>query len=76
MRLERKLLKLTYRTYMKTNEKIKAVPYCRVSSREQEETGYSLTQNMQGDLALRGAVFKKAMVPFLASILEEELRDE
>lgn len=41
-----------------------------------EETGYSLTQNMQGDLALRGAVFKKAMVPFLASILEEELRDE
>lgn len=42
MRLKRLLLKLTYRTYMKTNEKIKAVPYCRVSSKEQEETGYSL----------------------------------
>ena len=42
MRLERKLLKLTYRTYMKTNEKIKAIIYARVSSKEQEETGYSL----------------------------------
>lgn len=41
-----------------------------------EETGYSLAQNMQGDVALRGAVFKKAMVPFLASILEDELRDQ
>lgn len=42
MRSKRKLLKLTYRTYMKTNEKIKAVIYARVSSKEQEETGYSL----------------------------------
>ena len=41
-----------------------------------EETGYSLAQNMQGDVALRGAVFKKAMVPFLAGILEDELRDQ
>jgi hypothetical protein len=38
-----------------------------------EETGFSLAQNMQGDLALRGNIFKKAMVPFLAGILEEEL---
>ncbi len=42
MCFERKLLKLTYRTYMKTNEKIKAIIYARVSSKEQEETGYSL----------------------------------
>jgi hypothetical protein len=41
-----------------------------------EETGYSLAQNMQGDVALRGAVFKKAMVPFLAGILEDELRNK
>ncbi len=40
-----------------------------------EETGYSLIENTQGDVALRGAIFKKAMVPFLAGILEEELRD-
>ena len=39
-----------------------------------EETGFSLVQNMQGDVAERGHVFKKAMVPFLAGILEEELR--
>lgn len=38
-----------------------------------EETGFSLTQNMQGDVAYRGSIFKKAMVPFLAGILEEEL---
>jgi hypothetical protein len=41
-----------------------------------EETGFSLVQNMQGDVAERGHVFKKAMVPFLAGILEDELRDE
>ncbi len=38
-----------------------------------EETGFSLAQNMQGDVALRGNIFKSAMVPFLAGILEEEL---
>lgn len=38
-----------------------------------EETGFSLNDNMLGDLALRGSVFKKAMVPFLAGILEDEL---
>lgn len=38
-----------------------------------EETGFSLLQNMQGDVAYRGDIFKKAMVPFLAGILEEEL---
>lgn len=41
-----------------------------------EETGFSLVQNMQGDIAERGHIFKKAMVPFLAGILEEELRSE
>ncbi|MCF7815814.1 MAG: serine protease [Candidatus Pacebacteria bacterium] len=38
-----------------------------------EETGFSLFQNMQGDPALRGNIFKIAMVPFLAGLLEEEL---
>lgn len=41
-----------------------------------EETGFSLLQNMQGDVAYRGSIFKKAMVPFLAGILEEELAHE
>lgn len=39
-----------------------------------EETGFSLKENMQGDLALRGGIFGEAMVPFLAGILEAELR--
>lgn len=38
-----------------------------------EETGFSLIQNMQGDLALRGNVFENAMTPFLAQILEDAL---
>ncbi len=38
-----------------------------------EETGFSLAQNMQGDVAYRGNIFKMAMTPFLAGILEEEL---
>ncbi len=41
-----------------------------------EETGFSLIQNMQGDVAYRGSIFKSAMVPFLAGILEEELSAE
>lgn len=39
-----------------------------------EETGFSLLQNMQGDVAHRGSIFKKAMVPFLAKILEDEIK--
>jgi len=38
-----------------------------------EETGYSLTQNMQGDPALRGNIFMSAIGPFLRALLEEEL---
>ena len=38
-----------------------------------EETGYSLAQNMQGDVAFRGNIFKNVMTPFLAEILEEEI---
>jgi hypothetical protein len=34
-----------------------------------EETGYSLEENMQGDLAYRGSVFKKALASFLSSLL-------
>jgi hypothetical protein len=42
----------------------------------QEETGFSLAQNMQGDVALRGGVFKQAILPFLAEILGGELTTE
>jgi hypothetical protein len=39
----------------------------------QEETGFSLVQNMQGDIRERGKIFKEAMVPFLADALEGAL---
>ncbi len=38
-----------------------------------DETGFSLLQNMQGDLAFRGGIFKKALTPFLGKLLENEL---
>lgn len=38
-----------------------------------EETGYSLQENMKGDVALRGNIFKDIMTPLLAEILEEEI---
>ncbi len=38
-----------------------------------DETGFSLAQNMQGDLAYRGKVFKKALVPFLRELLTSEI---
>jgi len=42
----------------------------------QEETGFSLAQNMQGDIAYRGLIFNKAMAPFLSEILMDELQGE
>lgn len=42
----------------------------------QEETGFSLAQNMQGDVAYRGLIFNKAMAPFLSEILMDELQGE
>lgn len=39
-----------------------------------EETGFSLTQNIQGDVALRSRVFKEAIGPFLTSLLTDELK--
>lgn len=38
-----------------------------------EETGFTLAENMQGDVAYRGKVFEQAMLPFLAGILKDEL---
>lgn len=38
-----------------------------------EETGLSLVQTMEGNLAYRGEVFKKALTPFLSKLLVEEL---
>lgn len=38
-----------------------------------EETGYSLLQNMQGDIAYRGTIFKQALEPFLGMLLSNEV---
>lgn len=41
-----------------------------------EETGFSLFDNMRGDVAYRGNIFRNVMTPFLAGILEEEISEE
>jgi hypothetical protein len=38
-----------------------------------EETGFSLAQNLSGDVAFRGEIFKKALAPLLAKLLSFEL---
>jgi len=38
-----------------------------------EETGFSLQQNMLGDIALRGTIFENAIGPFLRGLLKKEL---
>ena len=37
-----------------------------------EETGFSLSSTIAGNLPFRGQVFKEALVPFLASMLDQE----
>ena len=52
---------------------LRAITLSYIDRTIQGETGFSLTQNMQGDIAYRGLIFKKAMAPFLAKILSDEL---
>lgn len=48
-----------------------ALPY--IDRTIREETGYSLIENAQGDLAYRGSVFKKVLAPFLRRLLAAEI---
>lgn len=41
-----------------------------------DETGFSLIQNTQGDLEVRGSIFRKILSPFLSSLLIAELSHE
>jgi hypothetical protein len=52
---------------------LRAITLSYIDRTIQEETGFSLAQNMQGDVAYRGNIFKQVMVPFLSGILEDSL---
>ncbi len=39
-----------------------------------EETGFDLSATLKGNIPRRSAIFKEALVPFLSSLLERELR--
>ncbi len=48
-----------------------SLPY--INRTIQEETGFSLRQNLGGNLPYRAQLFKETLVPFLQNILQQEL---
>ncbi|HEX4799456.1 MAG TPA: serine protease [Candidatus Paceibacterota bacterium] len=57
------------------DDSLRALTLSYIDRTIREETGFSLTENMHGDVALRGHIFKKAIGPFLSGLLEAELRE-
>lgn len=49
---------------------LRAISLSYVDRTIQEETGYTLAQNMGGDLAYRARIFRETVVPFLTFLLE------
>jgi S1-C subfamily serine protease len=52
---------------------LRAVSLSYIDRTIKEETGFSLVQNLGGDLPYRAALFKKTMIPFLQQIMEGTL---
>ncbi len=52
---------------------LRAITLSYIDRTIQEETGYTLQQNLGGNLPFRAKVFKDALVPFLRGMLEREL---
>jgi S1-C subfamily serine protease len=52
---------------------LRAITLSYIDRTIQEETGFSLVQNIQGDLVFRSSVFKKALAPFLKRLLAFEI---
>ena len=50
---------------------LRAITLSHVNRTIEEETGFTLSQNLSGDLPYRAQVFANTMTPFLVSILEE-----
>lgn len=52
---------------------LRAISLSYVDRTIQEETGYTLAQNMGGDLAYRARIFRQTVVPFLQFLLAKNL---
>ena len=52
---------------------LRAITLSYIDRTIREETGFSLIQNTSGDIAHRGAVFRKVLAPFLSRLLSDEL---
>lgn len=53
---------------------LRAITLSYIDRTIQEETGYTLQQNLQGDLPLRSRLFKDTLAPFLREYLIRELQ--
>lgn len=52
---------------------LRAITLSYIDRTIEEETGFSLRQNLAGDLPYRASIFNQTMVPFLRSTLEQAL---
>jgi hypothetical protein len=52
---------------------LRAISIAYINRTIQEETGFTLTQNLNGNLPLRAQLFKETIVPFLQASLREAL---
>jgi len=52
---------------------LRAITLSHINRTIEEETGYSFTRNISGDVAYRGQVFTDTMAPFLTGLLTQEV---
>ena len=55
------------------NGALRAITMSYVDRTIKEETGFTLRQNLGGNIPYRASIFNKTMVPFLKLVLEQEL---
>ncbi len=56
-------------TVLEGPRSLRAVTLSYIDRTITDETGFSLEENMRGDLAFRGNIFKRALIPFLSQLL-------
>ena len=52
---------------------LRAITISHIHRTIEEETGFPLSRNVRGDIALRAAAFKETVAPFLLTLLTSEL---
>ena len=53
---------------------LRALSLAYINTTIREETGFDLPATLEENIPRRGEIFRKALVPFLSSLLEDALR--